>query len=579
MSELALFRTSLRLQLKHFSRVSNIPNSHFAFSTATPSNFVRSLVASDVANGKFGGRVQTRFPPEPSGYLHIGHAKAMCINFGIASDYRGGLYYVAAIAADVKWLGYNWDGDILYASDYFDDLFNFAKALIKSGKAYVCEVSQDEWHKGGHAGTLTTPGVPCKYRNRPIDESLQRFNEMRDGVHPEGSIVLRAKIDLSSSNMHMRDPMNVLFFFTKKSIFFSVLKKNHFRTGSTWKIYPTYDYAHGISDAIEGVTHSLCTLEFEEHRALYNWFVDAVDDDGDVMKRQPEQTEFSRLNISNSITSKRWLRALIDADILSGWDDPRILTIAGMRRRGYPAPAIRGFCNGTGFNRTSEGVVDMKMLESFVRDELDKNAPRAMGVLYPLKVIIENFDDASNENLGGNSATLSVPISKEIFIDRNDFKIEANKKFKRIVRLRGSFIIRCKKVITDKVTGEPIELHCVADENSIGNNPDLKNGPKPKGVVHWVCGSSSVPAEVRLYTAAMEASKLHEYVSFFEPFLNKTSKIVISDCRVETSISQATHGSVLQFEREGYFVIDDDSNSLVLNKTIGLKAGKGFARK
>ncbi|MGB3621570.1 MAG: glutamine--tRNA ligase/YqeY domain fusion protein, partial [Ketobacter sp.] len=467
-----------------------------------PTHFIRQIIRRDQESGKNDGRVATRFPPEPNGYLHVGHAKSICLNFSMAEEFNGtcnlrfddtnpereSQEYIDAIKADVNWLGFEWNEEIRFASDYFDALYQFAIELIKRDKAYVDESSAEEIRT--MRGSLTEPGTESTYRNRPVQDSLQQFERMREGAFADGSAVLRAKIDMASPNINMRDP-----------VLYRVRRAHHHQTGDKWCIYPMYDYTHCLSDALESITHSLCTLEFEDHRPLYDWILNQLD-----VPCHPQQIEFARLNLNYTVTSKRKLKQLVDEQHVSGWDDPRMPTIAGMRRRGYTPASIRNFCEMIGVTK-SEGVVDMSMLEFSIRDDLDKRAPRAMCVINPLKVVIENWkhsDDLTltlpahpkDETLGSRE----LYFGSEIYIDRSDFEEVPPKGFKRLipggeVRLRGSYVMRCDEVIKDE-QGEVIELRCSIDDQTLGKNPE---GRKVKGVIHWVSATRSLPVEIRLY--------------------------------------------------------------------------------
>ncbi len=545
--------------------------------TEKKAHFIRQIVENDLASGKH-ACIVTRFPPEPNGYLHMGHAKSICLNFGLAEEYQGQCHlrlddtnpakeeqaYINAIQDDVTWLGFKWFGQVRFASDYFDQLYHYAITLIKMDKAYVCSLSGDEIRT--YRGTLTTQGKDSPYRNRSVDENLALFEKMRKGEVKEGEQVLRAKIDMSSPNINLRDP-----------VIYRVKHMAHHQTGDKWCIYPLYDYTHCLSDAIEGITHSLCTLEFEDHRPLYDWVLATL-----KTPYHPQQIEFSRLNVNYTLTSKRKLKQLVDEGKVSGWDDPRMPTIIGMRRRGYTATALRAFCEAVGITK-SEGIVEVEMLEHFVRDDLDKNAPRAMCVLNPLKVVIDNYPENKTEELIGHNhpkkpelGTRILPFSREIFIDRNDFMETPPKDYHRLsqdkeVRLRHSYVIRCNTVIKND-QGEIIELRCSYDENTLGKNPE---GRKVKGVIHWVCASKGVPCEVRLYerfftTPHPEADDSKSFIDF----INTQSLKVISAAVAEPSLALAAPESRFQFEREGYFCADrlnHKPDSLVFNQTVSLK--------
>jgi glutaminyl-tRNA synthetase len=546
----------------------------------TPSNFIRDIVDADIKAGKNKGRVHTRFPPEPNGYLHIGHAKAICISFGIARDYKGlcnlrfddtnpekeEVEYVDSIREDVHWLGFDWRNREYYASDYFDPLYRHAITLIKKGKAYVCDLSADEQRR--HRGTLTAPGTESPNRDRSVEENLDLFERMRKGEFDEGTRVLRAKIDMTSPNINMRDPT-----------MYRIKKASHHRTGDKWCIYPMYDFTHCISDSIEGITHSLCTLEFENNRPLYDWFLI------ELGVHRPQQIEFARLNLTHTVLSKRVLLKLVQQKIVSGWDDPRMPTISGFRRRGYTASSIRNFCDRIGvakFNST----IDMVVLENSIREELNKTAPRVMAVLDPLKVVIMNYPegeieemDAVNNPEDPDAGSRKVPFSREIYIEREDFREDAPKKFFRLVpggevRLRYAYFIKCEKVVKD-ASGKVIELHCTYDPATRGgNNPP--DGRKVKGTIHWVSAKQAIKTEVRLYDhlfAAKDPSDVPEGKDIFTN-LNPRSLQVIPEALIEPSLKNAKAGARFQFERLGYFFadpIDSKSGQPVFNRTVTLR--------
>ncbi|MET0105397.1 MAG: glutamine--tRNA ligase/YqeY domain fusion protein [Sedimenticola sp.] len=545
-----------------------------------PSNFIRQIIDEDLKNGKHGGRVHTRFPPEPNGFLHIGHAKSICLNFGIARDYTGGQCnlrfddtnphkenqeYVDAIQNDVRWLGFDWDDRLYYASDYFQQLHDFAVELIRNGKAYVCDLTADETRE--YRGTLTEPGRESPYRNRSVEENLDLFTRMKAGEFEDGSRVLRARIDMASPNMNMRDP-------TLYRIRHGVI---HHQTGEEWCIYPMYDFTHPISDALEGITHSLCTLEFEDHRPLYDWALDNISIDC-----HPQQIEFSRLNLQYTVVSKRKLTQLVDEGHVAGWDDPRMPTIAGLRRRGYTPSSIRTFCDRIGVTK-SDNSVEMGMLEACIREDLDANAPRAMAVLHPLKVVIENYTEGEVEQLTAanhpkdeSKGTRTVPLTREIYIDKADFREEANKKYKRLVtggevRLRNAYVIKAEQVIKDE-QGEIVELRCTYDPDTLGANPV---GRKVRGVIHWVSATEGVPAEIRLYDRLFNHPNPDgdkEVESFLE-HINPDSLLTLTQAMVEPSLKEAPEGTRFQFEREGYFTSDKESSAdrLVFNRTVTLR--------
>jgi len=540
-----------------------------------PTNFIRNIIDKDLASGKHTS-VQTRFPPEPNGFLHIGHAKSICINFGIAQDYNGSCNlrfddtnptneeaeYAEAIAKDVQWLGFNWAGEIRHSADYFDKLYAFAKELIEKGVAYVCELSMEEMRV--YRGTLTESGKNSPYRDRSVDENLELFCKMKAGEYEDGALALRAKIDMSSPNINMRDP-----------VIYRIKKAHHIRTGDKWCIYPTYDFTHGISDAIEGITHSLCTLEFEDHRPLYDWFLEHISIDC-----HPQQIEFSRLNLEHTITSKRKLNQLVVEGVVDGWDDPRMPTISGMRRRGYSPAAIRDFISRTGVTKKVH-TVEMSLLENSIREDLGDNAPRAMAVLKPLKVTITNYPEdkveaiqaprhPQNESMG----TREICFSKTLYIDQADFRESANKKYKRLVlgkavRLRNAYVISCKDIVKDE-QGNVIELLCEYDEDTLGKNPE---GYKAKGVIHWVSEAHSKIAKVRLYDRLFNTANPAAHEDFLQA-INPNCLEIIDDARVEMSLAQAKPEDVFQFEREGYFCADrydHTSDCLVFNRTVTLR--------
>ena len=545
--------------------------------SSASSNFVRDIILEDLKTNKHNGRVQTRFPPEPNGYLHIGHAKAICIDFGLADEFGGHTNlrfddtnpekeeteYVESIKADVKWLGFNWDG-LFYASDYFDQLYEWAIKLIKDGKAYVDDLTAEEIRK--HRGTLTEPGKDSPYRNRSVEENLDLFERMRAGEFPDGSRTLRAKVDMGSPNLNLRDP-----------VMYRILHAEHHRTGNKWCIYPMYDYAHGQSDSIERVTHSICTLEFEDHRPLYNWFIQQLD----IFPSR--QIEFDRLNLTYTLLSKRKLLQLVQEGRVSGWDDPRMPTLGGIRRRGYTPEAVRNFCGAIGVSKTT-GSIELAMLEHFVREDLNKRAPRVMAVLRPLKVIIDNYPenqveemDAVNNPEDASAGMRKVPFSRVLYIERDDFREDPPKGYFRLspgreVRLRYGYFITCKSVVkNDK--GEVVEVHCSYDPATHGGNaPD---GRKVKSTIHWVSAANAIDAEVRVYETLFskeDPSKVEEGGDVLDN-LNPNSLEVIADAKIEPSLANAAAGSRYQFERLGYFCVDPDSKpgKLVFNRTVALK--------
>ncbi|TWH52115.1 glutamine--tRNA ligase/YqeY domain fusion protein [Sporomusa sp. KB1] len=548
---------------------------------AMPANFIEVSINEDIKTGKYGDRVHTRFPPEPNGYLHIGHAKSICLNFGLAIKYGGkcnlrfddtnptkeDVEYVDSIQEDVNWLGFDWDDRKYYASDYFGKIYELTIELIKKGKAYVCDLTAEETRQ--YRGTLTEPGKESPYRSRTVEENLALFEKMRAGEFPEGSRVLRAKIDMASPNLNMRDPVLYRIVYTK-----------HHRTGDTWCIYPMYDYAHPISDSIENITHSICTLEFEDHRPLYDWTLATLG------IYQSRQIEFARLNITNTIMSKRYLRRLVEEGYVSGWDDPRMPTISGLRRRGFTPESIRDFCDRIGVAK-SNSLVDVAMLEHCIREDLNTKAPRVMGVLKPLKVIIDNYpadqvEELVAENNPENPAmgSRTMPFSREIYIEQDDFMEDPPKKFFRLapgkeVRLKQAYIIKCEQVVKDEQTGEIVELHCSYD-------PDTKSGSgtanrKVKGVLHWVSAAQAVKAEVRLYDYLLLDNQDHEEAEGtakdFVDSLNPNSLEVLANCLIEPSIKTAQVGNRFQFMRNGYFSLDRESTSQmpVFNRIVSLK--------
>jgi len=549
-----------------------------AISTPKGNNFLRGIIEDDLAHNRTGGRVATRFPPEPNGYLHIGHAKSICLNFGLAEQFGGtcnlrfddtnpekeNQEFIDAIQADVRWLGFRWQEPVHYASDYFDQLYAWALDLIRAGKAYVCHLSPDEARE--YRGTLTEAGRNSPYRDRSVEENLDLFEQMRAGKLEEGACVLRAKIDMAAPNMNLRDP-----------ILYRIRKASHHQTGDKWSIYPTYDYAHGQSDAIEGITHSICTLEFEDHRPLYDWLIDNL-----PVPSRPRQYEFARLNLNYTVTSKRKLKQLVDQKVVNGWDDPRMPTLAGMRRRGYTPAALRQFCEMVGVAR-SESIVDVGMLEFAIRDDLDKNAPRAMCVLHPLKVVIGNYPEGRVEMLSAPGHPVrddlgerQLPFTREIYIDRDDFREEANKKYKRLVlgkkvRLRNAYVITADEVIKD-AAGNIVEIRASYDPDTHGADP--ADGVKPKGVIQWVSATHGKRAEVRVYDRLFNHPAPDRGGEDFLEHLNPNALTVLDDCWVEPGLAQAAPEDHFQFEREGYFVADRYDHSAlhpVFNKTIGLR--------
>ena len=547
--------------------------------TTRPSDFIREIIDEDLKTGKYKGKVHTRFPPEPNGYLHIGHAKSICLNFGIARQY-GGLCnlrfddtnpmkeeeeYVKSIIEDIRWLGFDWEDRLFFASDYFGQLYEFALKLIRKGKAYVDDQSADEIRET--RGTLTEPGQDSPYRNRSVEENLHWFERMRSGEFPDGSRVLRAKIDMASGNLNMRDP-----------VMYRILHASHHRTGDEWCIYPMYDFAHGQSDSIEGITHSICTLEFEDHRPLYDWYVDQLE------IHHPQQIEFARLNLSHTVLSKRRLLRLVQERQVSGWDDPRMPTISGFRRRGYTPESIRTFCDRIGLAKR-DSVVDIALLEHCLREDLNQRAQRVMGVLHPLKVVIDNYPenqveelDAINNPEDPNSGTRKVPFSRVLYIEQDDFREDPPEKFFRLapgreVRLRYAYIIKCESVVKDEKTGQVTELHCTYDPET--KSGSAQSGRKVKATLHWVSAVHCVEAEVRLYDHLFTKADPNEVEegSDFTASLNPNSLEILTDCKLEPSLAGARPGSRYQFERLGYFCVDADSSEekLILNRTVSLR--------
>ena len=542
------------------------------------SNFIQNIIDDDLKQGKYSEGIVTRFPPEPNGYLHIGHAKSICLNFGLAQKYNGkcnlrfddtnpikeDVEYVDSIQADVKWLGFDWEERKYYASDYFSKIYELTIKLIQAGKAYVCDLTPEEIRE--YRGNLVEAGKESPYRNRSVEENLDLFQKMKEGKFADGSKVLRAKIDMSSPNMNLRDP-----------IIYRIAHVEHHNTGSEWCIYPMYDYAHPISDAIEGITHSICTLEFEDHRPLYDWTLEAL---GFEVPR-PKQIEFARLNMTNMIMSKRKLRALVEGGYVSGWDDPRMPTISGLRRRGYTPEAIRDFCERIGVAK-SNSTVDIAMLEHCIREDLNLRANRAMAVLRPLKIVIENYPEDKVEYLQATVAPdaspvngyRNIPFSREIYIEQEDFMEDAPKKFFRLkpggeVRLKHAYIIKCEDVIKDE-NGNIIELRCSYDPET--KSGGANSGRKVKGTLHWVGAKQAIKAEVRLYDYLLLADKADEADDFISS-LNPNSLEVLPDCMVEPSLAWTAPGNRYQFLRQGYFCVDKDSTmeKLIFNQVVGLR--------
>jgi len=548
-------------------------------SSAPPSNFIREIITEDLKANKWGGRVHTRFPPEPNGYLHIGHAKSICLNFGIAAEFGGlcnlrfddtnpskeEVEYVESIKQDVRWLGFDWEDRLFFASDYFEQMYQYAVQLIKLGQAYVCDLSADEITQ--YRGTLTEPGKKSPYRNRSIEENLDLFERMRAGEFPNGSRTLRAKIDMASPNLNMRDP-----------VMYRIVHAEHHRTGNQWCIYPTYDWAHGLEDSIERITHSICTLEFEDHRPLYDWYLDQLG------VYHPQQIEFARLNLNYTVMSKRKLLKLVQEGYVSGWDDPRMLTISGLRRRGYTPEAIRDFCERIGVAKRGS-MVDISLLEHCLREDLNKRAPRVMAVLRPLRVVIDNYPegqveelDAVNNPEDANMGTRKVPFSRVLYIEKDDFREVPPKGFFRLtpggeVRLKHAYIIKCERVIKDERTGEVVELGCSYDPET--KSGGVKAGRKVKSTLHWVSADHALEAEVRLYSHLFVTPNPDDVPdgSDFKVNLNPNSLERLTSCKVEPNLAGAKAGSRYQFLRLGYFCVDSDSSDkkLIFNRTVTLQ--------
>jgi len=546
---------------------------------AAAADFIRAIIDNDMKSGRYDGRVHTRFPPEPNGYLHIGHAKSICLNFGIAVDYGGRCNlrfddtdpakeeteYVESIIDDVRWLGFDWGDRVLYASDYFEPLYQYALQLVREGKAYVCDLTAEQIRE--YRGTLTLPGRNSPYRDRTVEENIDLFQRMRAGEFPDGSRVLRAKIDMASPNLNLRDP-----------VMYRILHAEHHRTGRQWCVYPMYDFTHGLCDSIEGITHSICTVEFENHRPLYDWFLDQLG------VYHPQQIEFARLNLSYTVMSKRKLLQLVQEGHVAGWDDPRLPTLQGLRRRGYTPDAIRTFCRRIGVAKT-DSVVDVALLEHCVRDDLNARAPRVMAVLRPLRVVIDNYPEGQVEELDAvnnpedpGMGTRKVPFSRVLYIERDDFMEDPPKKFYRLapgreVRLRYGYYITCVDVVKDARTGEVAELHCTYDPATRGGgSPD---GRKVRATLHWVSATHALEAEARLYDhlfATEDPDDAPEGLDF-KSNLNPKSLDVLPSCYVEPSLAGASPGSRYQFERLGYFCVDPDSSNgkLVFNRTVSLR--------
>lgn len=542
-----------------------------------PLNFVEKIITEDLASGKV-DTIQTRFPPEPNGYLHIGHAKSIWLNFGLAERFGGScnlrfddtnpekedVEYVESIKKDVQWLGYQWGGEIKFSSGYFDQLYQWALHLIKEGKAYVDHLSAEEMRE--YRGTLKEPGKNSPYRDRSVEENLALFEQMRAGELDEGSCSLRVKIDMASPNMHMRDP-----------VIYRIRKVPHHQTGDKWCIYPSYDYAHGQGDAIEGVTHSVCTLEFEDHRPLYEWFIENL-----PIPNEPKQYEFSRLNVNYTVTSKRKLKQLVDENHVDGWDDPRMPTISGMRRRGYTPKSLRDFCEMTGVTKV-KGVVDVGMLEFSIREDLNKNAPRAMCVLRPLKVVLTNYPEDKTEIMTAaghpqrdDMPERAMPFGREVWIEQEDFREEANKKYKRLVigkrvRLRNAYVIEADEAIKDGA-GNIVEVRARVIENTVGSDP--ADGVKPKGVIHWVAAHDNLECEVRLYDRLFTDVAPDAGGKDFLQCINPDSLEILTGCKAEVGLKTANAENRYQFERQGYFILDEKYSSAdnkVFNRVIGLR--------
>jgi glutaminyl-tRNA synthetase len=547
--------------------------------TSGPSNFVREIILEDLKTNKYGGRVHTRFPPEPNGYLHIGHAKSINLNFGLAREFGGQCNlrfddtnpskeeteYVDSIIEDVRWLGGDWEGRLFYASDYFGQLYEWAVQLIKAGKAYVCDLTAEQVRE--YRGTLTQPGRESPWRNRSVEENLELFERMKAGEFPDGSRTLRAKVDMASPNLNMRDP-----------VMYRILHAEHHRTGDKWYIYPMYDFTHGESDSIERVTHSICTLEFEDHRPLYDWYLDQLG------IYHPQQIEFDRLNLTYTLLSKRKLLTLVQEGHVNGWDDPRMPTITGIRRRGYTPEAIRNFCGAIGVSKTN-GTIELSLLEHHVREDLNKRAPRVMAVLRPLRVILDNYPqgqveemEAVNNPEDASAGSRRVPFSRELYIEQDDFREDPPKQYFRLspgkeVRLRYGYFITCTSVVKDEKTGATREIHCTYDPATRGGNaPD---GRKVKSTIHWVSAAHAIEAEVRLYENLFKVENPNDVPDGkdFTVNLNPNSLEVLRGAKLEPSLRGAAPGSRYQFERLGYFCVDKDSTTekLVFNRTVALR--------
>jgi glutaminyl-tRNA synthetase len=545
----------------------------------SPSHFIKEIILEDLRIEKYQGRVHTRFPPEPNGYLHIGHAKSICLNFGLAAEFKGlcnlrfddtnpakeEVEYVESIKEDVHWLGFDWGNRLFYASDYFEQIVDCAVQLIKKGRAYVCDLTSEEIR--AYRGTLTEPGKDSPYRNRSVEENLKLFERMRGGEFEDGSRTLRAKIDMASPNLNMRDP-----------VMYRILHADHHRTGDRWCIYPMYDFTHGLCDSIEGITHSICTLEFEDHRPLYDWFLEEAE------VYRPQQIEFARLNLTYTVMSKRKLLRLVREGYVSGWDDPRMPTISGLRRRGYTPKSIRNFCDRIGVSK-SNSVVDIALLEHCLRDDLNQRARRVMAVLNPLKVVIDNYPEDQAEELEAvnnpedpSLGTRKVPFSKVLYIEQDDFRENPPKKFFRLapgreVRLRYGYFITCVGVVKDEQTGEVIELHCTYDPQTRGG--DSPDGRKVKATLHWVSAAQAIDAEIRLYEHLFLKSDPEDVEEGdFTKTLNPNSLKTLMSCKLEPGLAEAKPGIFFQFERQGYFCLDSVDSTrekLIFNRTVALK--------
>jgi glutaminyl-tRNA synthetase len=543
-----------------------------------PSNFIRDRITENLRANKNDGKVATRFPPEPNGYLHIGHAKSICLNFGLARDFNGtcnlrfddtnpskeDIEYVDSIQEDVRWLGFTWDDRMYYASDYFDRLYDYAEQLIKDGKAYVCELTPDQMRE--YRGTLKEPGKESPYRNRSVDENLDLFRRMKAGEFPDGSKTLRAKIDMASSYIVMRDP-----------VIYRIMRVHHHRTGDTWCIYPMYDFTHCLSDAIEGITHSICTLEFENNRPLYDWVLDQL-----PVQCHPQQIEFARLNLNYTVMSKRKLLQLVQESFVSGWDDPRMPTICGLRRRGYTPEAIRDFCERIGVAK-ADSMVDVGMLEHCLREDLNKRAPRVMAVLNPLKVIITNYPEGQIEEMKADNnpedpsmGSRLLPFTRELYIEQDDFREDPPNKFYRLapgreVRLKTAYYITCNEVIKDEM-GNVTEIHCSYDPQTKGGWS--QDGRKVKGTIHWVSAAHAVKAEVRLYEHLFVSPNMNDAEGDYRSHINPDSLTILSDCYLEPGLQHAKPGAFFQFERTGYFcvdTVDSKEGRPVFNRSVTLK--------